>query len=71
MPFDFLEELRDVWKQEGVRPNAFMFLMKDKDGNLSGLQGGGLQDDETAVATNAVLAALASQVIGGAGVHES
>ena len=40
MPFDFLDELRDIWKQEGVRPNAFFFLMKDKDGNLAGLQGG-------------------------------
>ena len=65
LPFDFLDELRDVWKQQGVRPSAFIFLRKDKDGNVMGIQGSGIEDDEEAVvAMNAVLAALASQSMG-------
>jgi hypothetical protein len=66
LPYDFLNELRDLWKNEGVRPNAFIFLRKDKDGNISGMEGSGLQEDEDATAMNALIAAVTSRSIGGA-----
>ena len=32
MPYDFLNELRDIWDSGHVRPNAFILLRKDKNG---------------------------------------
>ncbi len=71
LPYDFLNELRDLWKDAGVRPNAFIFLRKDKDGNVSGMEGSGLQEDEDAIAINALVAAVTSGSIGGAGSRTS
>jgi predicted double-glycine peptidase len=71
LPYDFLNELRDLWKNAGVRPNAFIFLRKDKEGNISGMEGSGLQEDEDATAINAVVAALASRSIGSVGSRRS
>jgi len=71
LPYDFLNELRDLWKDEGVRPNAFIFLRKDKDGNVSGMEGSGLQEDEDAIVINALVAAVTSQSIGGTGSRKS
>jgi predicted double-glycine peptidase len=65
LPFDFLDELRDLWKNEAVRPNAFIFLCKDRDGNVSGMQGSGLQDEGDAIAFNTVMAAVTSRSLGG------
>ena len=67
LPYDLLNELRDLWSAEGVRPNAFIFLRKDKDGNISGMEGSGLQEDEDAIAINALVAAITTESIGGAG----
>jgi uncharacterized protein len=66
LPYDFLNDLRDLWKSKDVRPNAFIFLRKDNDGSVSGMEGSGLQDVDDAIATNAVVAAVASQGIGSA-----
>ncbi len=71
LPYDFLNEVRDLWKDATVRPNAFIFLRKDKDGNISGMEGGGLQQDEDAIASNAVVAAVASGSVGSAGSRTS
>jgi uncharacterized protein len=71
LPYDFLNELRDLWKNEGVRPNAFIFIRKDKDGNVSGMEGSGLQEDEDATAMNVLIAAVTSRSIGGAGSRTS
>ncbi len=71
LPYDFLHELRDLWKDAGVRPNAFIFLRKDKDGNVSGMEGSGLQEDEDAIVINALVAAVTSGSIGGAGSRMS
>jgi predicted double-glycine peptidase len=71
LPYDFLNELRDLWKDAGVRPNAFVFLRKDKDGNISGMEGSGLQEDEDAVAINALVAAVTSHSVGAAGSRAS
>jgi hypothetical protein len=65
LPFDFLDELRDLWKNDAVRPNAFIFLCKDHDGNVSGMQGSGLQDEADMIAFNAVMAAITTRSLGG------
>jgi uncharacterized protein len=66
LPYDFLNDLRELWKSKDVRPNAFIFLRKDIDGNVSGMEGSGLQEIDEAAVTNAVVAAVASQSIGSA-----
>ena len=71
LPYDFLNELRDLWANESVRPNAFIFLRKDKDGNVSGMEGSGLQEDEDAIAINALVAAVTSKSIGSIGSRRS
>jgi uncharacterized protein len=64
LPFDFLEEMRDLWTSPLIRPKAYLFLRKDKDGNLSGIEGGALQEDQDASAINALLAVIADQSVG-------
>jgi hypothetical protein len=65
LPFDFLDELRDLWGKDAIRPNAFIFLRKDQAGNVSGMEGSGLQEEEDLVAVNALLAAITSRSVGG------
>jgi predicted double-glycine peptidase len=65
LPFDFLDELRDVWKNDAIRPNAFIFLCKDREGNISGMEGSGLQDEADMIAFNALMAAVTSRSLGG------
>jgi hypothetical protein len=50
LPSDLLDELRDLWKNDAVRPNAFIFLRKDQAGNVSGMEGSGLQVENDMVA---------------------
>jgi predicted double-glycine peptidase len=64
-PFDLFDELRDIWTSGLVRPDAFIFLRKDSEGRLSGLEGGRLQDDGDVLDVNAILAAVAAQTLGG------
>jgi predicted double-glycine peptidase len=65
LPYDFLSELRDIWESGLVRPAAFIFLHKDREGRLSGMEGGRLQDESDVRDVNALLAALAAQSLGG------
>jgi len=64
MPYDFLNELRDVWDSGHVRPNAFIFLRKDKSGAIAGMEGGRVMVDSDIAATNAILAAIAANRTG-------
>ena len=64
LPYDFLIELQEIWRSESIRPNAFIFLRKDKDSNVSGMEGSGLQDEDDAIAVNALIAAITSRSIG-------
>jgi hypothetical protein len=64
LPFDFLEEVRSLFDNALVRPDAHMLLNKDKDGNISGMEGSGLHEEEDTVALNAILAALANRSLG-------
>lgn len=64
LPFDFMDELRDLWKSSDVRPAAFVVLRKSAEGEISAMTGGGLADDEDALEINVVLAAIAGRGIG-------
>ena len=61
LPYDFLSELMPIWQSGDVRPDAFILLRKDKKGNLSGMEGGRLHDDDDMRAVNAVIAAIAGR----------
>jgi hypothetical protein len=61
LPYDFLSELSDIWKDSNIRADAFLFLRKDQEGNVSALQGSGLRDEAEAMAINALVAAIASR----------
>jgi predicted double-glycine peptidase len=71
LPFDLLDERRDLWKNDAVRLNAFIFLRKDQAGNVSGMEGSGLQEEKDMVAVNALLAAITSRSVGGSEVIRS
>jgi uncharacterized protein len=64
LPYDFLDELKHIWKDGNIRPDAFIFLRKDKDGNISGMEGSSLQEDADVTAINAVVAAITSRSVG-------
>ena len=68
LPFEFLDELRELWTDKNIRPNAFLFLRKDKDGNVSGMEGSGLKDAGDAIeAINVLLAVAANRQLGSDG----
>jgi len=66
--YDFVTEVKDILKDildsGNVRPDAFFFLRKDKEGNISGMEGSRLDEAEDTAAVNAVVAALASRSVG-------
>jgi hypothetical protein len=64
MPYDFLTELKDIWADGNIRPDAFIFLRRDKDGSISGMEGSCLNDDADVAAINAVIAAITSRSVG-------
>lgn len=64
LPFDFLDEVRDLWSGSAVRPDAFVLVCKDADGKLSAMEGGRLEHAEDAPEINALLAAIVSHRVG-------
>jgi predicted double-glycine peptidase len=62
-PIDLLERMGGVLDPQNVRPNAFVFLSKEKDGQLFGMEGSGLQESADAVEINAVVTALTSRMV--------
>ncbi len=64
LPFDFMDEVRDMWASSAVRPDAFVLVCKDADGNPSAMEGGRLENAEDAPQINALLAAIASRRVG-------
>lgn len=64
LPYDFLSELHEVFSSGTVRPDAFIFLRKDKDNNITGMEGSRLQEGDDIAAINAVLAAVTSRSVG-------
>jgi len=67
LPFDFMDELRDVWASGEVSPAAFVMVCKDADGKLSAMEGGRLLHAEDAPEINAVMATIASRRVGDPG----
>jgi uncharacterized protein len=61
LPFDFLDALQGIWQDGNIRPNAFIFLRRDADGNLSGMEGSQLEDQVDILAMNAAMAAIAER----------
>jgi predicted double-glycine peptidase len=64
LPFDFLDEIQGIWQDGNVRPNAFIFLRRDAEGNLSGMEGSRLEKGEDIVAMNAAIAAITERSLG-------
>jgi predicted double-glycine peptidase len=64
LPFDFLDALQSIWQDGNIRPNAFIFLRRDGDGNLSGMEGSRLEEAKDIVAMNAAMAAIAESSLG-------
>jgi len=59
--YDFLTELASIWASGDVRPDAFIFLRKDKEGNLSAMQGSRLEEEGDMAAINALISAIAKR----------
>ena len=64
LPFDFLDALQGIWQDGNLRPNAFVFLRRDGEGNLSGMEGSRLEHGEDILAMNAALAAITERSLG-------
>lgn len=58
LPYDFLTELNDIWNVGQVRPNAFIIVRKDKDGAISGMEGGRVAEPGDIAAMNALLSTI-------------
>ncbi|WP_374088952.1 C39 family peptidase [Methylomicrobium lacus] len=61
LPYDFVNEIKGLWETGVLRPDVFFFLRKDKEGRISAIEGGRLQDEENVVEINALIAAIAGQ----------
>jgi hypothetical protein len=64
LPYEFLDALRDIWSRGDVRPDAFILLAKDKNGDLRGIEGSRLQEEEDIYAINALLAVITARSVG-------
>lgn len=64
LPFDFMDELRELWASSAVRPDAFVHVCKDADSNISAMEGGRLEHAKDAPEINALLAVIASRRVG-------
>src|SRR5262245_8643780 len=64
LPFEFLDALQGIWQDGNVRPNAFIFLRRDEDGNLSGMEGSRLEEGDDILAMNAAMAAITERNLG-------
>lgn len=67
LPYDFVEDLKDIFATGAIRPDAFIFLRKDTEGRVMAIEGGRLQEDADVMEINTVLAALAGLTGGDAG----
>ena len=57
-PYDFLNELKAIWANGQIRPDAFIFLRKDESGKISGMEGSSLQEDDDIAAISAVISRI-------------
>ena len=68
LPYDFVNELRDIWETGIIRSDAFIILRKDQEGRITAMEGGRLQEEEDLMEINALVAAIAGFGAGGADV---
>jgi hypothetical protein len=61
MLYDFLTELASIWASGDIRPDAFIFLRKDREGNLSAMQGSRLEEEGDMAAVNTLISAIAKR----------
>jgi uncharacterized protein len=59
--YDFLNDLMSIWASGDVRPDAFIFLRKDKDGNLSAMQGSRLEEEGDMAVINTLISSIAER----------
>jgi predicted double-glycine peptidase len=62
-PNDVLQQMKGILNRDVLRPVAYIFLVKDRDGNIFVLEGGDL-DEEEAVEMNTVIGYLIGLVTG-------
>ncbi len=65
MPYDLIEKMKSTWESGIVRPIAAIVLSKDKDGNLTAMEGGGNISGDEMIEMAAVVAAVAGIQLGG------
>jgi len=65
LPFDYVNEWRDLAEGGTIRPDAFLLFRKDREGLLTAFEGGRLQDEEDILEINAIIAAIAGMGEGG------
>lgn len=63
-PYDIMKETRPLRESGLIRPVAVLFLRKDKDGRLTAVEGGNLEDEEEMIEINALLAVMAGLRLG-------
>ena len=63
-PYDIMKETRPLRESGLIRPVAVLFLRKDKDGRLTAIEGGNLEDEEEMIEINALLAVMAGLRLG-------
>ena len=63
-PYDFLNELKNIWEKGQMRADAFIFLRKDKSGRISGMEGSSLQDGDDIASIDAFISVLTSRSLG-------
>jgi predicted double-glycine peptidase len=64
LPFDFLDEVQSIWKDGTVKPDAIIFLRRDREGNLSGMEGSRLEQGDEIVGMTAAMAAITDCSLG-------
>jgi uncharacterized protein len=62
-PIDVLEDVKGLLDPKSVRPNAFLFVRKQEDGKVGGMEGSGLEDAADVSEFNAIVTAITSRII--------
>jgi uncharacterized protein len=65
LPFDFVADLQDILSTGTIRPDAFIFLRKDREGRLMAIEGGRVVEDDDVFEISTVIGALAGLAGGG------
>jgi predicted double-glycine peptidase len=61
LPYDFMAEIKETLPRDMVRADAFVMLRKDRQGRLSAVEGGLVEDEQELLQINALVGAIAGQ----------